>query len=123
MIEVGTVDAASTIRLQESIEALYPMFVLIHVFVDNARYHHAKLVREWLARPGCLIKLHFVPPYCPHLNPIERLWDVMHKNVRYNKCYATSRQFAEASRGFLREQVPRNCPKFHVSVTDNFRVI
>jgi hypothetical protein len=57
MIEAETVDAASTIRLLESIEALYPMLVLIHVFLDNARYHHAKLVREWLARPGCRIKL------------------------------------------------------------------
>jgi transposase len=74
MIEVETVDAASTIRLLESIEALYPMLTLIHVFLDNARYHHAKLVREWLAQPGRRIKLHFVPPYCPHLNPIERLW-------------------------------------------------
>ena len=36
---------------------------LIHVFLDNARYHHAKLVRDWLAQPERRIKLHFVPPY------------------------------------------------------------
>jgi hypothetical protein len=47
-----TVNAVSTIRLLESIEALYPLLVLIHVFLDNARYHHARLVQEWLARPG-----------------------------------------------------------------------
>ena len=46
----------------------------VHVFVDNARYHHAKLVQAWLAQPGRRIKLHFIPAYCPHLNPIERLW-------------------------------------------------
>ena len=40
MIEALTIDAASTIRLLESIEALYPMLVLVHVFLDNARYHH-----------------------------------------------------------------------------------
>ena len=51
MIEVETVDAASTINLLESIEALYPMLALIHVFLDNARYHHAKLVQEWLCSP------------------------------------------------------------------------
>jgi hypothetical protein len=27
--------------------------------------------------------------YCPHLNPIERLWGVMHKHVTHNKSYAT----------------------------------
>jgi transposase len=30
-----------------------------------------------------------VPAYCPHLNPIERLWGLMHKNVTHNRCYAT----------------------------------
>ena len=103
MIEVVTVDAVSTIRLLESIAALYPMLALIHVFLDNARYHHAKLVQEWLARPGCRIKLHFIPSYCPHLNPIERLWGLMHRNVTHNKCYATCAQFADATLGFLRQ--------------------
>ena len=85
MIEVETVDAASTIRLLEAIEALYPMLALIHVFLDNARYHHAKLVQDWLSRPDCRIRLHFVPAYCPHLNPIERLWGVMHKHVTHKR--------------------------------------
>ena len=123
MIEVVTVDAVSTIRLLESIEALYPLLALIHVFLDNARYHHAKLVQEWLAQPGCRIKLHFIPSYCPHLNPIERLWGLMHRNVTHNKCYATCAQFADATLGFLRETVPRNWVDLCDSVTDNFRVI
>jgi transposase len=123
MIEGLTVDAISTIRLLESIEALYPMLVLIHVFLDNARYHHARLVRDWLARSDCRIKLHFLPAYCPHLNPIERLWGLMHRHVTHNKCYATCTQFAAATLGFLREKVPRNRENFCESVTDNFRVI
>ena len=108
MIEALTIDAASTIRLLESIEALYPLLALIHVFLDNARYHHAKLVQEWLDQPGRRIKLHFIPTYCPHLNPIERLWGLMHRNVTHNKCYATCAQFADATLGFLRQTVPRN---------------
>jgi transposase len=123
MIEVETVDAASTIRLLESIEAFYPMLVLIHVFMDNARYHHAKLVQDWLSRPNCRIKLHFIPAYCPHLNPIERLWGVMHKHVTHNKCYANCAQFADATLDFLRHKVPRNWTDLCDSVTDNFRVI
>ena len=102
MIEVETVDAVSTIRLLEAIEAFYPMLALIHVFLDNARYHHAKLVQDWLSRPDRRIRLHFIPAYCPHLNPIERLWGVMHKHVTHNKCYATCTQFADATLGFLR---------------------
>ena len=123
MIDVETVNAASTIALLEAIEALYPLLALIHVFLDNARYHHAQLVQEWLARPGCRIKLHFIPSYCPHLNPIERLWGVMHRNVTHNRCYATCAEFANATLGFLRQRIPHNWADFCDQVTDNFRVI
>ena len=123
MIEAITVDAASTIRVLESIELAWPLMVLIHVYLDNARYHHARLVRDWLARPGCRIKLHFIPADCPHLIPIERLWGVMHRNVTHNKTYATCAEFADATLGFLREKVPQNWSLFRSSVTDNFRVI
>ena len=123
MIEVETIDALSTIKLLESIEALYPLLVCIHVFLDNARYHHAKLVQEWLSRCDCRIKLHFIPTYCPHLNPIERLWGVMHRNITHNKCYENCAEFAAATLDFLRDKVPRNWAQICDSVTDNFRVI
>lgn len=123
MIEVETVDAASTIRLLEAIEAMYPLLAMIHVFLDNARYHHAKIVRAWLAQPGRRVTLHFIPAYCPHLNPIERLWGLMHKHLTHNKTYASYRPFAEATLDFLRQKVPKCWPEFCDSVTDNFRVI
>ena len=119
MIEAETIDAMSTIRLLESIQALYPLLAYIHLFLDNARYHHAKLVREWLSRPGCRIKLHFIPTYCPHLNPIERLWGVMHRNVTHNKCYENCAEFAATTLDFLRNKVPRNWADLCDSVTDN----
>ena len=60
------------IMLLTAIEAMYPGMRLIQVFPDNARYHHAKQVQAWLAQSGPRIKPHLIPPYCPHLNPIER---------------------------------------------------
>jgi hypothetical protein len=48
---------------------------------------------------------------------------VMHRNVTHNKCYATVAQFADATLGFLRENVPRNWASLCDSVTDNFCVI
>jgi len=123
MLEVLTVDAMSTIALLTSIETLYPTMRRIHVFLDNARYHHAKLVQEWLAQPERRIKLHFIPTYCPHLNPIERLWGLMHKNITHNKCHATYNGFCNAMLGFLRESVPKNWAALCDDVSDNFRVI
>ncbi len=95
MIDVETVDAASTVQLLQAIETMYPLMTMTHVFLDNARYHHANLVQKWLAEPGRRIKLHFIPAYCPYLNPIERLWGIMYKYLTHNKCYATYREFAD----------------------------
>ena len=61
MKDVLTADAASTIMLLMAIEAMFPDKRQLHIFLDNARYHHATLVQAWLARPGCRIRLHFVP--------------------------------------------------------------
>ena len=80
-------------------------------------------MREWLAQPGRRIKLHFIPAYCPHLNPIERLGGVMHRNITHNKTYATCTQFADATLEFPREKVPRSWAQLRDLVTDNFRVI
>ena len=123
MIEVVTVDAKSTIALLIALEFMYPRMRLIHVFLDNARYHHAKMVQEWLELPGRRIELHFIPAYSPHLNPIERLWGLMHKHVTHNKCYATYNKFCEAMLGFLREKVPKDWNAFCDGVSDNFRII
>ena len=49
--------------------------------------------------PGRKIVLHFIPAYCPHLNPIERLRLLMHKHVAHNKTYARFRDFADAVLG------------------------
>ena len=51
MLEALVVKSASSIMLLIAIEAIYPGKRLIHVFLDNAQYHHAKLVQRSLARP------------------------------------------------------------------------
>lgn len=123
MLEVASADARSTIQLLAAILSAYPSKRLIHVFLDNARYHHARLVRQWLARDGARIALHFVPAYSPHLNPIERLWGVMHRNVTHNTCYESFRKFKRKTMAFLTREVPRNWRAYRDSVTDNFRII
>lgn len=123
MLDVVTVNAVSTIMLLMAIETMYPGKRMIHLFLDNARYHHAKLVRAWMARPECRIKLHFIPAYCPHLDSIERLWGLMHQHVTHNRCHKTFADFSEAILTFLRHEVPRKWHVYCDAVSDNFRVI
>ncbi len=123
MKEVLSVDAQSTIDLLTSIENAYSTMRRIHVFLDNARYHHARAVQDWMKEPNRRVVLHFIPPYCPHLNPIERLWGAMHKNVTHNQYYATFKDFADAILTFLTQTVPKNFSRFSSQITDNFHVL
>jgi hypothetical protein len=114
VIEATTIDALSSIALLIAITLMYPTKRLIHVFLDNARYHHAVLVQEWLAKPGCRIKVHYIPSYFPHLDPIERLWGLMHRHVTHNRSHPSFNDFCRSVLHFLRVEVPKNWAVFSI---------
>jgi len=58
---------------------------LIHVILDNFVIHSSRQTKLWLSEFGGKFRLHFLPPYCPDDNRIERtLWREMHANVTVN---------------------------------------
>lgn len=58
---------------------------VIHVIVDNFVIHSSRQTRLWLEELGGKFRLHFLPPYCPDDNRIERkVWREMHANVTVN---------------------------------------
>ena len=80
--EDTTLNAEATIRFFKKVEEAYPGKSRIHMFLDNAPYYKNKKVKEYLEKSK--IMLHFLPPYSPNLNPIERLWKWMKERVIYN---------------------------------------
>ena len=62
----------------------YPAAKCIHVVLDNFKIHSSVSARLALAKAGPRIKLHFLPPYCPDHNKIERVWKDLHDNVTRN---------------------------------------
>ncbi len=58
-----------------------------------------KAVGQYLATSK--IVLHFLPPYSPNLNPIERLWKWMKERVIYNVYYQEFQDFKGAVLGFF----------------------
>ena len=122
-VEPVTVDGNSAVQLLAKIQANNATKSVVHVIWDNAAYHRCEAVKRWLARSDCRIHLIQLPAYCPHLNPIERLWAVMHAHVTHNRFYSTQKQFADAILRFFRETIPKTWRKFRTKVTDNFRII
>jgi transposase len=61
----------------------------ILLVLDNARYHHAKILQPWLEEVSDLLELFFLPPYSPDLNPIEMLWKKTRRNVTHNRYFSS----------------------------------
>jgi transposase len=70
---------------------------VIHVVLDNYGIHSSRQTRSWLAEFGGRFRLHFLPPYDPDDNRIERkVWREVHANVTTNhRCRDIGRLCAE----------------------------
>ena len=64
----------------------------IHIVLDNARYQKCDVVTNLAQELG--IELHYIPPYSPNLNLIERLWKHVKSRLR-SKYYDQFDNFME----------------------------
>jgi transposase len=56
----------------------------IVLLMDNAKYHHAKEITEWIRTLDGKIIILFLPPYSPELNLIERVWKLVRRTTTHN---------------------------------------
>jgi len=59
------------------------------IVLDNARYHHAILLKPLLRKYRTVLSLLFLPPYSPQLAPIERVWKLARRMDTCNRFFAT----------------------------------
>ena len=93
----------------------------IHLILDRGFYNTGEETREYAEKYG--IVLHYLPPYSPHLNPMERLWKVMNKHVRNNRYFASARDFRKAIMDFFEKTWNKIALSMVDRITDNFQLI
>ena len=120
VLSEDTINAQSVIRLGEKLLTTHPTGT-IFLIVDNARYHHAKLVQAWRKKHG-RIKFIFLPPYSPNLNLIERLWRFFHQKITWNRYFETFEEFKGETLTFF-ENLKQYETELATLLTDNFQVI
>lgn len=76
----------------------------IHIILDNCRIHKSKQTQTALKALGGKVVLHFLPPYCPEENKIERLWLDLHDNVTRNHQCEGIEDLVENVENFLIEK-------------------
>jgi transposase len=86
-----TVNSESMVTYFETLKSMYAQVKTLHVILDRGPYNISIKTREAARKMG--IKLHFLPPYSPNLNPIERLWKVMNEYTRNNRFFTSAKEF------------------------------
>jgi len=122
--QADTVNAETICDFLWKLRQANPGKFFVHVIWDNARYHRNNEVKEFAKELG--IKLHYLPPYSPNLNSVERVWKLMHESVRYNQYYGQYYgkffEFTDATLGFFKGIGRKKCI-LRERITDNFQII
>lgn len=119
MREYDSINAENIARFFIAIRETYPVKQKVHIILHGAGYHRSVLVKEWAYVMN--IDLHYLPPYSPNLNPIERLWKVMNESVRNNRYFSSAPEFRAEIRRFFSEILPDIAGELSRRVNDNFQ--
>ena len=115
-----SINSQSIIDFFDSIKKAYSEKRAIHVILDQAGYNRSFEVREYAFRLG--IHLHYLPPYSPNLNSIERLWKVMNEDVRNNVFFESAKKFKMKIIQFFDDELPKLLPSLRSTINDKFHI-
>jgi len=77
------------------------------VICDNAKWHHARLHRDWRQKRIDRFALDYLPPYSPDLNPVERVWKLTRRLAMHNRYFAHLDDVIQAAETqFTQWQIP-----------------
>ena len=113
------VNAVTLTQLIEQIRDRHPEATQIVLYLDNARYNHAKLVQEHIT--GTIVELHFLLSYSPNLNLIERLWRFLKDEVM-DAYYKTFDEFVAAIADVL-DHLERYADRLATLMTEKFEIL
>lgn len=89
-------------QLWQLVKRDYPKARRIHIILDNCRIHKSHRTQLALDALKEKVSLHFLPPYCPNENHIERIWKDLHDNVTRNHRCASMDELMHEVRAYLR---------------------
>src|SRR4051794_30910263 len=116
--------AQSVIELFTLMMAKHPDTKYFRIYLDNARYQHAKLLREWIAQTkkdtGVTFDLRHLPAYSPNLNLIERLWKFLRKEA-LQKWHPSFEAMQQAVAEVL-DNLPRYHKQLETLMTERFHL-
>jgi transposase len=114
-VEGNKKDSWLFLAMLHRLTKIYEHARTIHVILDNYSIHSSKICEVALSHFASKVRLHFLPPYSPDHNAIERSWLDLHANVTRNHRCASMRELMTEVRYYLRKRnrralrVPSEC--------------
>lgn len=98
-------DSLLFLQLLWELTQQYPDAKVIHVILDNYCIHKTRQVEISLTTEhGQRLRFHFLPPYCPDHNKIERAWQDLHAEVTRNHTCRDMQTLMRHVRGYLQRR-------------------
>lgn len=119
VLSEGTINQHAMMRLCLTIEEKQPVGE-IHFIMDNASYNHGYELQLFLEDHPRL-HIHYLPPYSPNLNIIERLWRFFRERMQ-NNYFEKFPEFEEAVLTFFRNINHYN-DELKTLLTDSFQTL
>lgn len=116
-----TIDSKAMEQHFQEMRKKNPAAPRIHMILDRGSYNTSAETKEAAKKYG--IVLHFLPPYSPNLNPIERLWKVFNEYVRNNHFFHSSKEFRKAVLDFFTITWPQIAHSMVDRINDNFETL
>jgi transposase len=117
-------NAQSVIALFQLMMARHPETKHFRIYLDNTRYQHAKVLKEWIAKTreesGVTFDLRHLPAYSPNLNLIERLWKFLRKEA-LQKWHPSFEEMQRAVAEVL-DNLPRYRKQLQTLMTERFHL-
>ena len=88
-------DADSFKRFLETILKNAKTNKKILLVLDNARYHHANKLKQYIDSIKDRLELFFLPAYSPDINAIEMLWRKTRRSVTHNRYFGTLKEMTK----------------------------
>ncbi len=115
------VNGETMVAFFDQLKTAHPNAPKIHIILDQSGYHRSRLVRD--AALEKKIELHYLRPYSPNLNSIERLWKVMNEEIRNNVFFPSAKIFSDAINDFFDVTLPKIVQPLRGRINDNFQTI
>lgn len=123
-VTIGSYETIDSVAMEEHFKKLKMKYLKapkIHLILDQGPYNTSAQTKEAAKRHG--IVLHYLPPYSPNLNPIERLWKVMNEHVRNNRFFHSAKEFRKVILEFFDFTWPNIAQSMVDRINDNFETL